>query len=190
MSYSYAETLCGTENDYQLFPFDPTKIDFVLQTHAHIDFAGLLPKLSALGFEGPIYATAGTTGLLTFMLPDSGYTQEMEVEHMNFCNLRHGKPVVKPIYTRQDAEDCLGLFGKVNHEFWTTVGLGVRRSWFARCNGPFIRRLTQHSPLARPAFAALEVETSVCLPSIGLVREAHEIVSVEPIQISAIELAS
>ena len=120
------------ELNYRPFPFSPAKIDFVLQTHAHIDHAGLLPKLSKLGFEGPIYATAGTKDLLTFMLPDSGYIQEMEVDHLNFRNLRHGKPAVEPIYTGQDAEDCLTLFRTVDYEVWTEVGPGVRaRFWNA-----------------------------------------------------------
>lgn len=120
------------ELNYRPFPFDPSKIDFVLQTHAHIDHAGLLPKLSAHGFQGPIYATEGTKDLLTFMLPDSGYIQEMEVSQLNIRNLRHGKPEVEPIYTRQDAEDCLALFKMVDYQAWTTVGAGVRaRFWNA-----------------------------------------------------------
>ncbi|WP_299750945.1 MBL fold metallo-hydrolase [uncultured Boseongicola sp.] len=120
------------ELNYRPFPFDPPKIDFVLQTHAHIDHAGLLPKLSASGFQGPIYATAGTRDLLTFMLPDSGYIQEMEVDQLNLRNLRHGKPEVEPIYTRQDAEDCLTIFETVDYEVWTPVGPGVRaRFWNA-----------------------------------------------------------
>ncbi|MFT6168296.1 MAG: metallo-beta-lactamase family protein [Celeribacter sp.] len=120
------------ELNYRPFPFDPAKIDFVLQTHAHIDHAGLLPKLSASKFKGRIYATAGTKDLLTFMLPDSGYIQEMEVDQLNFRNLRHGKPEVEPIYTQQDAEDCLALFETVDYEVWTPVGPGVRaRFWNA-----------------------------------------------------------
>ena len=42
------------------FAFDPRALDFVLLTHAHIDHSGLLPRLAAEGFHGPIYATAAT----------------------------------------------------------------------------------------------------------------------------------
>ena len=120
------------ELNYKPFPFEVNKIDFVLQTHAHIDHSGLLPKLSASGFNGQIFATEGTNDLLTFMLPDSGYIQEMEVEQLNFRNLRHGKPEVSPIYTRQDAEDCLSLLRSVDYEHWMNVGPGVRaRFWNA-----------------------------------------------------------
>ncbi len=44
------------------FPFDPAKLDYVLLTHAHIDHAGLLPKLVKHKFAGPIHSTAPTMG--------------------------------------------------------------------------------------------------------------------------------
>jgi metallo-beta-lactamase family protein len=118
--------------NYEPFPFRSEKIDFVLQTHAHIDHSGLLPKLTSTGFKGHIFATEGTKDLLTFMLPDSGYIQEMEVEHLNRRNQRRGKAEVSPIYTRKDAEACLSHILAVEYEDWVDVGPDVRaRFWNA-----------------------------------------------------------
>jgi len=118
--------------NYEPFPFDPANIDFVLLTHAHIDHSGLLPKLFKHGFNGTIHATRGTRDLLTFMLPDSGYIQEMEVAQLNKRRRRSGQPVVTPIYTLDDAEDCLNAIRSVEYEQWTAVGHGVRaRYWNA-----------------------------------------------------------
>ncbi|MGB7325614.1 MAG: MBL fold metallo-hydrolase, partial [Rubripirellula sp.] len=58
------------------FPFDATKVEFLVLTHAHIDHSGLLPKLTKAGFTGPIYTTPATKDLLEFMLLDSAYIQE------------------------------------------------------------------------------------------------------------------
>lgn len=118
--------------NYQPFPFDPRNIDFVLQTHAHIDHSGLLPKLYRAGFSGPVYMTAGTRDLLSFMLPDSGYIQEVEVEQLNRRNARRGRPAVTPIYTQDDAERCQGNFKEVEYETWLGPSDDVRvRYWNA-----------------------------------------------------------
>src|SRR5688500_16819708 len=62
----------------EAFGFNPETLDFVLLTHAHIDHSGLLPRLSTLGFRGPIYATAASADLLGVMLRDSAFIQEKE----------------------------------------------------------------------------------------------------------------
>ena len=79
------------ELNYQQFPTSPAKLDAVVQTHAHIDHSGMLPKLVKAGFRGPIYATEGTRDLLEWMLPDSAGIQEGEVDQLNRQNRRRGQ---------------------------------------------------------------------------------------------------
>jgi len=118
--------------NYREFPFEPEKIDTLLLTHAHIDHTGLVPKLAKHGFSGTIYATAPTADLASFMLPDSGYIQESEVERRNKRNRRRGKPEVEPIYTRKDAETCLKQFKGVDMERWFEPMPGIKaRYWNA-----------------------------------------------------------
>lgn len=111
--------------NYEAFPFDAAEIDAVLLTHAHIDHSGLLPKLMKAGFEGPIYATAGTRDLCAVMLPDAGDIQEREVEHLNRRNQRRGLAPVEPIYTARDADRCLELFERVKLGEEVVIAPGV-----------------------------------------------------------------
>jgi metallo-beta-lactamase family protein len=57
-------------------PFDPTTLDAVLLTHAHLDHCGRLPLLVKLGYTGPIFTTMGTIELATLVLLDSGRLHE------------------------------------------------------------------------------------------------------------------
>ena len=91
------------------FAFDPRALDFVLLTHAHIDHSGLLPRLAAEGFHGPIYATAATCDLLQVMLPDSAHIQEKEAEWQRGSGSRRHGPGKgnAPLYTMAQAESAL-----------------------------------------------------------------------------------
>ena len=62
------------------FPIEPSSIDAVLLSHAHIDHSGLLPKLYADGFRGQIYSTRATLDLCAAMLADSARIQEKDGE--------------------------------------------------------------------------------------------------------------
>ncbi|MEN6462503.1 MAG: MBL fold metallo-hydrolase [Syntrophomonas sp.] len=111
--------------NYQEFVVDPKSIDFLILTHAHIDHSGLIPKLSAHGFKGPIYCSHATEELVKVMLPDSGYIQESEVERKNRKLKRAGSPLLEPIYTTRDAVECLSQFKSINYDEIITLGEGI-----------------------------------------------------------------
>ena len=111
--------------NYDPFPFDVGTIDFLVLTHAHIDHSGLLPKLVKDGFRGPIYATRPTKDLLEFMLPDSAYIQESNVERLNHRRQRTGQKPLKPLYTGRDAQQTLRLIEPHDYEQWFEPKPGV-----------------------------------------------------------------
>ena len=120
------------ELNYGDFPFAPGDLDALLLTHAHIDHSGQVPKLCRLGYRGPIVTTEATADLLTYMLPDSGHIQELEVEQLNRRNDRRGRGKVQPIYTRAQAEACLAQLRPVSLDEWHDIRPGIRaRFWNA-----------------------------------------------------------
>jgi metallo-beta-lactamase family protein len=120
------------ELNYRAFPFDIGRVDAVVLTHAHIDHAGLLPKLTRQGYEGPIFTTPATADLCSVMLPDSGHIQEVEVEQRNRRNRLRDRALVEPIYTADDAYEMQHQFRPVPLETWQVVAPGIRvRFWNA-----------------------------------------------------------
>ncbi len=109
------------------FPyFDPTEIDTVVLSHAHIDHAGNLPNLCRKGFRGNIFATFATRDLCQIMLADSARIQESDVNWLNKHNKRKGLPPVEPLYSEQDAERCLRQFVTINYERPMFIAPGVK----------------------------------------------------------------
>lgn len=103
----------------QKFPtFDPKSIDFVLVTHAHIDHSGMLPRLAALGYNGPIYTTRASLDLLKVMLSDSAHIQAKEAEwgRQHPERSHNHNAVALPLYTLHDAELALALVETVAYE--------------------------------------------------------------------------
>ncbi|HHI9467482.1 TPA: MBL fold metallo-hydrolase RNA specificity domain-containing protein [Legionella anisa] len=90
-------------------PINPSSINAVLLTHAHIDHTGYLPLLVKNGFSGPIYCTPGTKDLCAILLPDSGHLQEEEAKNANKYGYSKHHPAL-PLYTIQDAETALKQF--------------------------------------------------------------------------------
>lgn len=90
------------------FPVDPSSIDAVLLTHAHIDHTGWLPRLVRDGFAGPIWCTPGTDELCRILLPDAAHIQEEDAHFANKRRSSRHDPAL-PLYTTADAERVLGL---------------------------------------------------------------------------------
>lgn len=59
------------QEENEQFPFNPSDIDLVILTHAHIDHSGNLPTLIRFGFEGQILCTPPTADLAELLLLDS-----------------------------------------------------------------------------------------------------------------------
>lgn len=109
------------------FPyFEPTAIDTVVLSHAHIDHAGNLPNLCRKGFRGNIFATFATRDLCQIMLADSARIQESDVDWLNKHNKRKGLAPVEPLYSEQDAERCLRQFVTLNYERPMLIAPGVK----------------------------------------------------------------
>lgn len=91
------------ELNYMDFGFDPSEIDYMFLSHAHIDHCGRIPLLVKRGFKGNIYCTDATADLADIMLKDSGYIHEKEAEWKNRKAERAGRKFIEPLYTYKDA---------------------------------------------------------------------------------------
>lgn len=113
----------------QAFDFEPSEIDFVLLTHAHIDHSGLLPKLVKEGYTGYIYATPATTDLLDVLLPDSAHIQEVEAERaQRKPRSQRGRHygLTEPIYELNDALDSLRHLKIINYDEKQEIAPGIQ----------------------------------------------------------------
>jgi metallo-beta-lactamase family protein len=92
------------------FPFEPTRLDAVILSHAHIDHSGNLPHLVKAGYHGPIYSTPATGHLANIMLMDSGHIHELDARFVNKQRQRRGEPPIEPLYTMEDASQVAQYF--------------------------------------------------------------------------------
>jgi metallo-beta-lactamase family protein len=97
------------ERNWQDPPVPARDIDAVILTHAHLDHCGWIPRLVKQGFRGPIFATQATAELCSVVLADSGHLQE---EDAAFYNKKKASKhdVALPLYTLQEAQDCMQYF--------------------------------------------------------------------------------
>lgn len=90
--------------------FIPSEIDYLILTHAHIDHSGLIPYIYKEGFRGTVLCTPATRDLCAIMLADAGRIQMADTQTFNKKRKTLGQPPVEPIYTEQDAQECMSCF--------------------------------------------------------------------------------
>jgi metallo-beta-lactamase family protein len=108
------------------FSFNPTDIDALVLSHAHMDHLGRIPVLWKQGYRKPVFCTYATKDLAAVMLADAGYIQEKDEEY--FCS-HLAKSMMQchgPLYTQEDSQLCLELFRGINMDEWFDVCPGIR----------------------------------------------------------------
>ncbi len=113
------------ERNWKSLPVEPSEIDAVVLSHAHIDHSGYLPRLVREGFDGPIYCTTATGALLTFLLKDSAYLQEEHAAYANRSRYSKHEPAL-PLYTIPDAVTTLELVRQLDTHSPFEVAKGIR----------------------------------------------------------------
>ncbi|MDO5155209.1 MAG: MBL fold metallo-hydrolase [Eubacteriales bacterium] len=122
---------CGMEQGQDVYenqelPMNPSEVDYILLTHAHIDHTGLLPLMYARGFRGKVYTTKATTDLCNIMLRDSAHIQEFEAEWRNRKARRAGEEEYVPLYSMNDAIGALEHFIPCEYDEIIEIDEGIK----------------------------------------------------------------
>ncbi|MFK7997637.1 MAG: MBL fold metallo-hydrolase RNA specificity domain-containing protein [Granulosicoccus sp.] len=107
------------------FPFNPSELDAVVLSHAHIDHCGRLPILLNQGYKGKIYTHAASCDLVNILLKDSAHLNARDVDYRNKKRKRAGKKLLSPLYDQQNVENTLDRLQAVAYEESVNVAPGV-----------------------------------------------------------------
>lgn len=108
------------------FPFDASRIDALVLSHAHVDHIGRVPLLVKRGFRGAIHAQEATADLARIMLEDAASIAESDVARDNRKRQQQGLPLLQPLYTREDARAALARMKPQSYDEAFEVAPGVR----------------------------------------------------------------
>jgi len=101
------------ENNRNKFPYDPSTIDYLFVTHAHLDHIGKIPRLVREGFVGKIFSTVETHELTPIMLADA-----LKVLSMDRSDL-------PPLYDEEDIKKAFTLWHDIPYDTCTELTGGL-----------------------------------------------------------------
>lgn len=111
--------------NWSTLPVDPTSIDAVVLTHAHLDHVGWLPVLVGQGFAGRVLSADWTPELARIVLTDSGHLQEEEADFANRMGFSKHHPAL-PLYTEAEAQKAAALVDAAAIDRAVEVTAGIR----------------------------------------------------------------
>ena len=104
------------QEDNEYFPFDPSTIDVVILTHAHIDHTGNLPTLVRLGFKGQVLCTPPTADLTEILLMDSVNVFLSKLQKTRRGKGRRFNPGPRPLYLHNHVNETVSRFITINFQ--------------------------------------------------------------------------
>lgn len=104
-----------TDQLNESFGFNPANVTYLILSHAHIDHCGLLPRLVAEGFSGPIFCTPATRDLAEILMLDSAKIQMQDAAYAN-RKITVVEDQEMPLYTDKDVAQTLRQFKTVPYE--------------------------------------------------------------------------
>lgn len=92
------------------FGYEPSSIQMLFVTHAHLDHVGRIPKLVKEGFSGEIYSTPETKALAELILEDALGLMTHEAQKEN----------LPPLYGAEDVKRALSLWKTIPYHTETS----------------------------------------------------------------------
>lgn len=105
--------------NWDKFPVNPSGIQAMILTHAHIDHCGYIPKLVKDGFRGKIYCTPPTAEITKISLIDAAKLQEADARYKMKRHQKEGRKGPHPevaLYDVDDVRKVFPLFRKVAYK--------------------------------------------------------------------------
>lgn len=131
-----------TDGLNRIFKFDPSTVNYLILSHAHIDHCGLIPKLVKEGFNGKIFATPATKALATILLEDSAGIQLSDLKYINKSRSAQGLPPFEPLYNMEDVDRACSMFVEVDYNILYKIDESV--SFIYKDAGHIIGSATVH----------------------------------------------